>query len=186
MNGRPLRPEHGAPLRAVVPAYIGARSVKWLGRIELTRTPSNNIFQARTYKRVPQGATPADLEQARPMGDAPLNCAICAPGDGARISGPKVRLEGYAVAAGGRRVSKVEVSSDGGRSWARARLRGHPSPWAWRLWSASVSLPEGPFEIVARCFDSAGRGQPARLASAWNAGGYGNNAWHRIRVVVRR
>jgi len=132
MNGRPLKPDHGAPLRVVVPGYIGARSVKWLGRIELTRSPSTNLFQARTYKRVPRGATAKDLERARPMGDAPLNCAIGSPEDGARVRGPMATVRGYAVASGGHSVSRVELSLDGGRTWKRAKLARGASPWAWR------------------------------------------------------
>jgi len=184
MNGRPLQPIHGAPLRVVVPGYIGARSVKWLDRIELTRSPSSNVFQARTYKRVPRGASAKDLERARPMGDAPLNCAIGSPSEGARVQGPRVTVKGYALASGGHSVSRVEVSPDGGLTWNRARLSRGASPWAWRLWSVDLKLAEGPVELVARCFDTAGHRQPARLAAAWNAGGYGNNAWHRAHVVV--
>src|SRR3989442_1084577 len=65
MNGLPLEAAHGAPLRVVVPGDIGARSVKWLSRIALTRAPSANFFQTRAYKRVPRGPTRADLQRAR-------------------------------------------------------------------------------------------------------------------------
>jgi sulfite oxidase len=183
MNGRPLPPVHGGPLRALVPGYIGARSVKWIGAIELTRKPSTNAFQRRTYKRVPAGATARQMDRARPIGEAPLNCAICTPADGEAVKGPTVRLRGYAFSNGGRRIARVEVSGDGGRTWRRARLEAATSPWALRRWRAELPM-EGPrLHVVARCFDSAGHGQPASLQRAWNAGGYVNSAWHRVSVV---
>jgi sulfite oxidase len=184
MNGRPLAPVHGSPVRVVVPGYIGARSVKWLKRIEVAARPSSNPFQARAYKRLAVGATPLEERRARPLMEAPLNCAICLPADGARLQGPRVRVRGYALVGRGTRVDRVEVSADGGKRWVRARIEGHSSAWAWCLWEAQVAVGPGPVVLVARAQDLDGRSQPRSLRAVWNAKGYANNAWHRISITV--
>jgi sulfite oxidase len=183
MNRSPLTPNHGAPLRAVVPGFIGARSVKWLGAIELLSAPSTNPFQSRTYKIVPRGATAAQWARAKPLGPTRVNCAICVPQDGARVRGASLTVRGYAHGEQGRPVARVEVSADGGKTWAKARLPVQNPSNGWVLWSARVQVPQGPAEIVARCTDAAGGRQPASLKSAWNAGGYANNAWHRVKIT---
>lgn len=186
MNRRPLTPAHGAPLRAVVPGFIGARSVKWLGTIEILASPSTNPFHSRTYKLVPRGATPGQWAAAPPLGPTRVNCAICVPADGSKTRGEHITVRGYAHGGGGSQVTRVEVSGDGGRTWSRARTPRYVYPGAWTLWSARLAVSPGPVEIVARCVDTAGRRQPASLKAAWNPGGYQNNAWHRIRVTALR
>ena len=182
MNGAPLRPDHGFPLRAVVPGYIGARSVKWLGEIRLATGPSPNPFQKHTYKRVPAGFTPAHLARARPLGPVELNCAIATPQHGDQLKAGRVRVRGYAIAPHGGRIKRVEVSGDGGRTWVRAQVDGAGGPWAWRLWRADIHMPRGSSMLVARATAADGAEQPETLSSAWNAGGYVNNAWHRVAV----
>jgi len=182
MNGEPLRPAHGHPLRAVVPGYIGARSVKWLARVTLRTEPSANHFHARSYKVFPPDvrAQDADWSAAPPLGEAPLNCAIC------RTSspGPATVVEGWACAGGDRTVTRVEVSADGGASWSDARFDGDAVPGAWRLWRAALVLGPGEHELVARAWDSTGATQPESAAALWNFKGYANNAWHRVRTTV--
>ena len=115
MNGEPLTPVHGAPLRAVVPGYIGARSVKWLERVELRREPSDGYYQATAYRLLPEDGVPAPGVGIA-LGEVALNSDILAPGDGDRLPAGTVELCGYAFAGGDRSVARVEVCADGGRT----------------------------------------------------------------------
>ena len=80
-------------------------------------------------------------------------------------------------------VDRVEVSTDGGGSWAPARLEPQPSPWAWAGWSFDWDAAPGSYELCSRATDAAGNTQPAE--APWNTGGYANNALHRVAVTVR-
>ncbi len=182
MNGTPLPRLHGGPLRAVVPGYIGARSVKWLGRIEVRDAPSTNPFQARAYRLVRAGGEGVPAT-AISLGEAPVTSAICSPANGDALQPGRSVIRGYAYAGGGT-VGRVEVSVDGGRSFLPARLLDPPTRWVWSRWTCEVDLKPGLQEIVARAFDAGRRGQPARLQDVWNPKGYANNAWHRVRVYV--
>lgn len=188
MNGEPLTPEHGFPLRIVAPGYYGARSVKWLSNITLQEGPSDNHFQAREYRLFPPDATAetADFSAGLMLGEMQVNAVICEPVDGAALEASTVSVRGYALAGGGRRVERVDVSSDGGKTWIQADLReGADEPWAWSLWEASLDLGAGEHRIVARALDSSAATQPATTAEVWNFKGYANNSWHGIRVVAR-
>ncbi|HEX6202633.1 MAG TPA: sulfite oxidase [Thermoanaerobaculia bacterium] len=180
MNGGPLPAVHGGPLRVVVPGYIGARSVKWVARIELRDTPSDNHYQAKAYRWLPDPGTP--VETAEMLGELWINVLITAPAAGARVTAGEVEVAGWAVAADG--VARVEVSGDGGATWRAAELAPERSPWDWRLWSARLPLAAGRRTLVARAFDAAGRAQPAHPAERWNRKGYMNNAWHRVTIGV--
>ncbi|HEV8240632.1 MAG TPA: molybdopterin-dependent oxidoreductase [Thermoanaerobaculia bacterium] len=185
MNGEPLLPEHGFPLRAVVPGWIGARSVKWLTRIEVRREPSDNLHQQqRGNKLFPThvDATSVDWSQGLSLGELSLTSAICDPLDGAELANGPVRVRGYALAGGQRTVERVEVSADNGSSWTIATLAGEAAPGVWRLWEATLELPPGPHELVCRAWDSAAMTQPEDPAHLWNFLGLMNNAWHRVRV----
>ena len=187
MNRKPVPPEHGGPLRAVVPGYIGARSVKWLGTIEVRDSPTANPFQTSTYKIVPRGATRADWQSAQPLGRVRLNCAITNPADGARVPAGGFRVSGYARASAGWGLKRVQLSLDGGSTWAEVHeLRGfkEAAEGGWVTWSAPVRLAAGANVLVARCSDRSSSSQPSSLARVWNPGGYVNNAWHRVCVHV--
>ena len=123
MNGEPLAPEHGAPLRLVVPGYAGVRSAKWLTRIEVRDHPSDAPIQAKDYKLFPSSVSKdeADWDLGLTIEEMPLNAAICAPEDGAHVGSGSGTIEGYAVAFG-RAVSRVEVSTNGGNDWVQADL----------------------------------------------------------------
>ena len=92
---------------------------------------------------------------------------------------------GYAYVGGGRRIERVELSADGGATWAAAELLPEEERWAWRLWRARLDLARGEHEIACRAWDSAAQTQPEHAAHLWNFKGYMNNAWHRIRLSVR-
>ena len=187
MNGEPLATEHGAPLRVVVPGYIGARSVKWVSRIELRREPSDNHYQAREYKLLPPDAEAgtADPSVEFALGETPVNAVICEPGESESLRAGSVEIRGYAASGGSRLIERVDVSADGGESWVQAFLtRAEDKPWAWSLWSVNLDLGRGSHEVVVRAFDSSASSQPATAAELWNPGGYANNSWHRVKVSV--
>lgn len=183
MNGEPLLPEHGYPLRAVVPGWIGARSVKWLSAIRVQLEPSDNHYQQRTFKTFPShvDASTADWSGGLMLGEVSLTSVICDPADGAELPAGAVTLRGYALAGGQRTVERVEVSADHGDHWTVATLA-EGSTGAWRLWEASLELAAGAHQLVCRAWDSAAFTQPEDPAHLWNFGGYVNNAWHRVRV----
>jgi sulfite oxidase len=187
MNGEPLPPAHGFPLRVVVPGYIGARSVKWLGQITLQKTPSENYFQARAYKIFAPHVTAetADWDRGLTLGELPISSVICSPQDGSEVEAGPLSIKGYALSSGGRSIERVEVSLDGGESWTIAELEPERGRWAWRFWEATLAVDRGEREIVARAWDSAANTQPEEARRIWNFKGYVNNAWHRIRVKVK-
>ncbi|MFZ0088598.1 MAG: sulfite oxidase [Solirubrobacteraceae bacterium] len=186
MNGRPLPPAHGAPLRVVVPGYIGARSVKWLERILARATPSENFFQAQTYRLLPPDSEPdAGLRgEGVALEALAVNCDFLSPADGEVMAAGTVTVEGYALAGDDRRIVRVDVSADSGRRWRQAELLDPPSRWAWRRWRARLELGPGETELVARAWDSAASTQPSSPAEVWNPKGYANNSWARLTVRV--
>lgn len=177
MNGEPLAPEHGFPLRVVVPGVIGARSVKWLGSIHVRRTPSRHYFQQQAYKVFPPSvrAETADWEAAEPLEELPVNSVIC------RIEGGLAR--GYAVSGTGP-IEEVMVTEDLGKTWIRAGLEGR-EPWAWTLWEARLGRIDPETELMVRATDHRGQTQPESMKGLWNFKGYLNNAWHRLRMPAR-
>ncbi|MEO7793926.1 MAG: sulfite oxidase [Thermoanaerobaculia bacterium] len=186
MNGEPLLPVHGFPLRVVVPGWIGARSVKWLHKIRLQATPSDNYFQSVAYRLFPADIGPENVvwEEGMMLGEQAVNSLVTSPQGGASLAAGIVRVEGIALAGGGRRVERVEISVDGGRSWTAARLGAQEATWAWRFWECAVELSAGDHEIVARAWDSAAQTQPPVVEQVWNFKGYMNNAWSRVAVSV--
>jgi sulfite oxidase len=183
MNDEKLTAEHGFPLRTIVPGYIGARSVKWLSKITLSDRPSPNHYLAAAYKIVSTDSPEAQAA-AEPIYPFPVNAAICTPHKGSSLKAGPTQVSGYALPSGqpGCAVDKVELSIDGGRTWRQASLEGRNAPFAWRLWSAEVTLMAGRQELVVRATDSRGNTMPEQ--GTWNAKGYLYNAWHRVSVDV--
>ena len=186
MNGAPLAPEHGAPLRAVVPGFAGVRSPKWLAGVTVQDRPSDGHVQARDYKLFPPDVTKetADWTKGVTIYDMPLNAAICEPAPHASLKPGATTLRGYAVATA-RAVTRVDVSADGGRSWHQAELEHDAAaPWSWTFWEATLDLPPGGHELAVRAWDSAGQTQPALPDDTWNFKGYLSASWHRVPVTV--
>ena len=186
MNGAALPPAHGAPVRVVVPGYIGARSVKWVERIEVRRRPSDNYFQAVAYRLLPPEFDPdtAGPGDGLSLGPIALNSAILSPADGAEIPAGATTVRGYAFAGDGHRVARVDVSADGGATWRQADLGPDHGRWAWRLWRAEVELEAGDTVILARAWDDTAALQPRDAADLWNPKGYANTSWPQARVRV--
>lgn len=181
MNGRVLLPEHGFPLRSVVPGFIGARSVKWLGKVTLADRPSPNRFVASSYKIVTEDIQTA-FDAVSPIYEQCLNSMICSPAEGATISGDRLTVKGFAMTAGhaGRSVKLVEVSTDNGQSWQPAKFTSPVRDFCWVLWSADVALKPTSTSLLVRATDSSGETQPQTMP--WNAKGYQYNAWHKVNV----
>lgn len=186
LNGEALPVLHGAPLRVIVPGYIGARSVKWIETITVQSRPSENYYQARAYQLFPAHTQPAtaDWSKGLMIGEWPINAVICEPGPDTALAPGPVRVRGYALTSGGRDLARVDVSGDAGQSWHCATLAPEQARWAWRFWEATLILPPGPTQLVARAWDAAANTQPESIAQVWNFKGYLNNAWHRVAVRV--
>lgn len=184
MNGQPLLPEHGFPMRTVVPGFIGARSVKWLTKITVSDRPSPNHYVADAYKLI---QTEAEAKTKQPVYEFVINSIICTVEDGAKLKAGKQTLAGYALPTGapGCTIESVELSTDGGKSWQEAKLEGGKSaakPYTWQLWSADVDLPPGKHQLVVRATDTKGNRQPEK--GPWNLKGYLFNGWQRVDVTV--
>lgn len=183
MNGEPLPPQHGYPLRLVVPGWYGMASVKWLERITVLEGPFEGYQQARGY-RLRQGPD----EEGTPVSRMLPRSLMIPPGipDFAtrertlELAPCKVRGRAW---SGFGPVRRVELSADGGESWSEAQLGPETSPWAWRSWEWRWQPREpGSYELCCRAADSAGNVQP--LEAPWNLGGYANNEVQRVPVTV--
>ncbi len=187
MNGQPLPPAHGAPVRVVVPGYIGARSVKWVDRVTAQRGPSDNYFQTTAYRLLPAQADPdvAGPGGGLSLGSVALNADFLRPDDDATVTAGPTEVTGYAFAGDERGIARVDVSVDGGHSWVQADLDEQVSPWAWRHWCTTLDLPVGDVEVTARAWDTSAAAQPESPEHLWNPKGYVNNSWAHIHLTVR-
>ncbi|HXE57237.1 MAG TPA: sulfite oxidase [Gemmatimonadales bacterium] len=179
MGGEPLTPEHGAPLRLVVPQWYGMASVKWLARITVVTRPFAGFFQRNHYRYL----MPGHALDGAPVTKIRVRSVIASPADGAVLPLDEIEIGGTAWSGAGA-VSAVAVSTDDGRSWADAELGLALSPYSATPWRLRWCPPApGEYVLVARATDEAGHVQP--LAPMWNQQGYGNNSVHRVRVTVR-
>lgn len=196
MNGEPLPLDHGYPLRVIVPGVVGARNVKWLSCIRLSDVESPSFWQQRDYKIFPPNATAetADYASAMSIQNMPVQSAISEPKDGSVLDAGEgtVKVKGYAYSGGGRGVNRVDVSTDGGRTWITATLTHTEGKlkrnWAWSLWEADVPIPRdhnGEIEIVCKAVDTSLNSQPDTVGSVWNFRGLGSNAWHHIKLKLQ-
>ena len=182
LNGAPLPARHGYPVRVVVPGWIGARSVKWLGRIRVAAEPSANYFQTRAYRFLADTnpREPRDITAGVALTEVPLNAVILHPVAGDVLPAGTVRVRGWAMGPGMRPVAGVDVSTTGGRRWTRARILEQAPGLTWTLWEALVELEPGSHVVMARATDQEGNTQPPVVGDTWNVKGYNNNAWHRV------
>jgi DMSO/TMAO reductase YedYZ molybdopterin-dependent catalytic subunit len=182
LNGSPLPPQHGFPLRLVVPGWYGMTNVKWLAEIRVSGEPFAGYQQARSYRlRRTEDEEGEPLRRMAPRAlMVPPGLAEFPPGVRRVESGTCV-LEGRAW-SGLAPVALVEVSTDGGSTWAEAELERGPSRWAWCAWRYRWDAQPGEHELCCRARDDEGHVQP--LTPSWNLGGYANNAVQRIPVVV--
>jgi DMSO/TMAO reductase YedYZ molybdopterin-dependent catalytic subunit len=182
VNGQPLPPQHGFPLRLVVPGWYGMTQVKWLRSIAVVGEPFRGWQQDVAYR-----LRESEDEQGRPVTRMLPRSLLVPPGipdflTRSRFLEPGACvLEGRAW-SGEPPVTRVEVSADGGATWADAALGEAPSPFAWQGWTFAWAAEPGEHVLCCRATDSAGRTQPA--AAEWNYDGFCNNAIQRVRVAV--
>jgi DMSO/TMAO reductase YedYZ molybdopterin-dependent catalytic subunit len=183
VNAQPLPPQHGFPLRLIVPGWYGMTNVKWLDSVSVLDRRFSGYQHARAYRfRVEEGDEGVPVTRMQPRS------LIVPPGIPEFLTRERtvesglVRLEGRAWSGWGE-TAAVEVSVDDGRTWDRAELsKDVDSPWAWRYWSYDWPAAPGRHIVSCRASDTAGNTQP--LEQVWNVGGYANNAVQRIAVNV--
>jgi DMSO/TMAO reductase YedYZ molybdopterin-dependent catalytic subunit len=183
MNGVPLPPQHGAPLRLVVPGWYGMAHVKWLREITVVDTPFDGFQHAVAYRLRQHPDEPGEpvtrMEPRallRPPGIPDFMSRKRSLGTG------RTTLDGRAWSGHGS-VTRVEVTTDGGATWTDAVLEGHDgAPWQWRRWWLEWDATPGRHVLSARATDSTGRTQPA--TQPWNRGGFANNQAQRVEVVA--
>lgn len=219
MNGELLHPDHGKPLRIVVPGQIGGRSVKWLRRIIVTADPSDNWYHIYDNRVLPTDITPeasADLpevwkDEKYAIYDLNANSAICYPAHGETVnlkSKPATyTVRGYAYGGGGRRITRVEVTLDRGKSWNLAHIKypeddyrlsadgdslydGRVDMWwretsfCWSFWEVELPLTRlaEADDVIVRAMDESLHVQPRDMY--WSVLGMMNNNW--FRVVIHK
>ncbi|MEU4832137.1 sulfite oxidase [Streptosporangium sp. NPDC023615] len=157
MNGEPLPPDHGHPVRLVVPGWIGLASIKWVGDIEVSTSPLSSPWNTVLYRMFgdaypPGGGPPLTARGVRSAFELPWGAVLSA--------GRPYVLRGRSWSGGGR-IADVEVSLDGGVSWQRVALRGPDTATAWTRWQVVWRPPRtGPYLLLARATDETGAVQP--------------------------
>jgi DMSO/TMAO reductase YedYZ molybdopterin-dependent catalytic subunit len=181
MNGEPLPPQHGAPLRLVVPRWYGMASVKWLHAIEVIDRPFDGVQQASGYHfRTASG------EKGKPCTLMRVNSLMAPPGipdfysRKRTVDAGPVEITGRAW-SGGVPIVRVEFGEDG--VWRDAVVEQLHSRHAWQRWSFVWEARPGEHELSCRATDAEGRRQP--LEAPWDLSGFGNNGVQRIQLTVR-
>lgn len=181
MNGEQLAPEHGYPLRVVVPGWYGMVSVKWLSKIRLLNHGFEGYHQSDYYVFVHEGVENG-LPKER-VTSMPVKSLISQPGRGESLSLGHQKVRGVAWSGQGP-ISQVEVSTDNGRTWHPAQVDASASPYAWQKWEYNWRADKpGYFLIRARATDQNGNVQPDQFV--WNFRGFANNSIHVVPVLVR-
>jgi len=184
MNGEELPPSHGFPVRAIVPGWYGVAAVKWVTRLVVTDQPFRGYFQTSDYTFWEQRENlPIQL---LPLTEMEVKAEVARPALREVLPTDTVyRVHGAAWTGDGE-VTHVEVSTDGGQTWARAELLGPPVRYAWRLWEFHWRTPShpGPCTIMARATDNRGQVQPLQRDS--RRGTYAISHVQPIEVEVRR
>ena len=161
INDADLPPQHGFPLRAIVPGWYAMASIKWLQRIIITDQPFTGYYQTMDYSYWKRRG---DIAELVPLTEMQIKAEIAKPAQGEIVpANSNVRVHGAAWTSDGE-ITKVELSTDGGAHWEEANLIGEAIPNAWRLWEFEWRTPSksGKQTLVARATDSHGRSQPAK------------------------
>ncbi|KHN09170.1 Inducible nitrate reductase [NADH] 2 [Glycine soja] len=204
-NGEPLSPDHGFPVRMIIPGFIGGRMVKWLKRIIVTTDQSQNYYHYKDNRVLPSHVD-AELANAQAWWYKPdyiinelnINSVITTPCHeeilpiNSWTTQMPYFIRGYAYSGGGRKVTRVEVTLDGGETWQVCTLDCPEKPnkygkyWCWCFWSVEVEVLDllGAREIAVRAWDEALNTQPEKLI--WNVMGMMNNCWFRVKTNVCR
>ncbi|TRW97875.1 sulfite oxidase [Paracoccus sp. M683] len=188
MNGAPLEPLHGFPLRLIVPGFPASASQKYLNRIWVRDKEHDGAKMTGASYRIPAypvaPGTEVPDEDMVVLMDMPVKSIITFPETGSEVTvGEETEVRGHAWCGKGD-VASVQYSLDFGQTWQDAQLDPPPNRFAWQRWRARLTLPQhGYYEVWARAVDQDGIGQPP-LSPVWNPRGYGNNIQHRIALVA--
>lgn len=214
MNGEALRPDHGKPLRAVIPGQIGGRSVKWLKRLIITDAPSDNWYHIYDNRVLPTMVSPEEAandpkwwtDERYAIYGLSTNSAIACPAHDEVLPlkdhQPTYKVRGYAYSGDGRRVTRVQISLDQGKSWRLANID-YPedryreaeeqdlyggkldmwwreSSFCWCFWEADIAVDElkAAKDILVRGMDDSMNVQPRDMY--WSVLGMMNNCWFRV------
>ncbi len=198
MNGEPLPPDHGFPLRVLVPGTVAARSVKWVKKVVVSEDESTSQWQRRDYKCFgPNVKGNPEWDEAPAIQEMPVQSAITglrevshdSESDKILLQGLKteedwVIVEGYAWSGGGRKITRVDVSADDGKSWHQAELLPDESlgskAWSWKRWRWVIPMTQARSCFVVKAADEAGNSQPKEYEPYWNFRGNLTNSWHRV------
>ncbi|NUR41206.1 MAG: sulfite oxidase [Streptomyces sp.] len=179
MNGEPLPYDHGHPVRVLVPSWIGIASIKWVGDIEVSAQPLYSPWNTDFYRLFgdaypPGGSAPLTRQAVKSAWELAWGAGLAA--------GQEHRLTGRSWSGAGG-IVRVDVSTDGGTRWRRARLHDTAHRDGWVRWSTDWRPPApGSYSLLARATDSAGRTQPETAAA--NTQGYLFDAVVRHPVTV--
>ncbi|KAL2061448.1 hypothetical protein VTL71DRAFT_7721 [Oculimacula yallundae] len=194
MNGVDLPPEHGFPLRVVVPGNVAARSVKWLRKIVISDEESVTQWQRKDYKSFGPNVSKPNWETAKSIQEMPVTSAItsilnspCVALEGVKCKNAHMKVEGYAYSGGGREIVRVDISADGGATWDQAELLDDVSSgskaWCWKRWRYTLGdRSVGRASLMVKATDEAYNTQPQSYESIYNARGNLATAWHRVDV----
>uniref|UniRef100_A0AAF5CXV5 sulfite oxidase n=2 Tax=Strongyloides stercoralis TaxID=6248 RepID=A0AAF5CXV5_STRER len=199
MNDEPIPPDHGYPLRAIVPGNVGARQVKWLKKIVLSKEESPSHWQQKDYRAFSPSVKIGDqpnFQSVPAIQEYPIQSAICVPAPGTKISKEDREFDvcGYAWSGGGKGIIRVEISIDGGKNWQSAELEQDPEQtvdemYAWTLWKTTITIPEDSKDtltIICKATDRQYNTQPETASGIWNVRGLLHNAWHRVEINLKK
>jgi len=184
LNGQPLPLSHGAPLRLVVPGWGGDCWVKWLTGIQVLDREFEGFFMKTAYRHPGKGVPPGtavDPAQMKPVESMRVKSVIATPKDNVTMAQGTTRIAGAAW-SGEVPLAKVEVSTDGGKSWLVARLTSSNGRWGWQTWDYSWNATPGSYRLMARATDATGYSQP--VEQEWNPSGYLWNVIQTVKVDV--
>nr|CAB3447063.1 unnamed protein product [Digitaria exilis] len=204
-NGGPILPDHGFPVRLIVPGYTAGRMVKWLRRIVVTTAESDNYYHHRDNRLFPSHVD-AKLAEAEGWWYKPeyvinemnINSVITTPANGdvlpinATTAESSYTVKGFAFSGAGKKVTRVELTLDGGETWLFCSVNHPERPtkygkyWCWCFWSVDVEVADllASKEIAVRAWDQSLNTQPEKLT--WNLMGMMTNCWFRVKINVCR
>jgi nitrate reductase (NAD(P)H) len=217
MNDEMLRPDHGKPLRAVIPGQIGGRSVKWLKKLIVTDAPSDNWYHIYDNRILPTMISPEEsannpkwwTDERYAIYDLSPNSAICYPEHDEQLSlsasSPTYTARGYAYSGGGRRITRVEITLDKGKSWrlanveyaedryrevekelfgGRLDMSWRETCFCWCFWTLDIPIAELAVakDIFVRSMDESMNMQPRDMY--WSVLGMMNNPWFRVTILL--
>jgi len=180
MNGAPLSLAHGGPLRLVVPGYNGVNNIKYVKRVAFTPVESQAKIMTTGYRITPPGEQSKASEPS--VQELNVKSFVTGPAGDRTVKAGVVYVTGVAFSAGAP-IRRVEVSSDGGRTWIDASFVGPDlGRFAWRQFAMPLRMAAGNYVVVSRATDSAGNVQPEQRLE--NAHGYSNNSWKDPAVML--